>query len=284
MAGNDRTNEIASALSNACMAIYEDTEKQLGYKAAATALNTPLQNTRLDVVRELARLSHAQKWTVKEIKGAIKLASKQSNAPKDDKAANSVKTLRSEMKLFCDPDVREDVPDLIDFCEQAWADEEMAKAAEEGASTPIRKLFSRRYKLVLGVVRAVKNDDVSFASAEDVTEYCENNDPDEDAEKVAKKLERIVDQLNDVFDEFHNEDISACLDYLREIEAKDLLNSRAVHRAGDSVAQKPVEAVKPVAATPTPAKPETPPSDVADGAFDPLATTLNDDVDMMLAA
>lgn len=280
----DRTSDIANALNSACMAIYEDTEKQLSHKMAATALNQPLTQTRLDVVETLAKLSHAQKWTAKEIKGAIKLAAKNSNAPKDDKAAASVKTLRSEMKLFCDPELRSDVPDLIKFCEDAWAEEEMQ---EEELPKPVKKLFSRKYKLVLGIVRAVKNDDASFGSAYDVIEYCAANDPDEDAEKVAKKLERIADQLDEIFQEFHNDDIHTCLDYLRTLEAKDLLDSRAVYRAAEQANAAPQRPLQPVApASPRPEAVKSPEAvqPVVDGAFDPLAGTLNDEVDMMLAA
>lgn len=278
----DRSNDIADLIAKACMAIYSDTDAQLDLKAQAKAYDAPLQNTRLDVVEELAKLSHAQNWTLKEIKSAIKIASKASNAPKEDKAAASVKTLRSEMKLFCDPEIRADVPDLIEFCKAAWDEEDLALAADKDAATPVRKLFSRKYKLVLGIARAVKNDDASFGSHEDIADYCEENDPDEDAEKVAKRLERMTDQLQEIFDEFHNQDISACLDYLREIEAKDLLNSRASHRAQDALAgaaAKPLQPVKPASATPpAPTPPQAPAAseDVAEGAFDPLAATMND--------
>ena len=132
-------------------------------------------------------------------------------------------------------------------------------------------------------------------SAEDLIEYAIENDPDFNAERVAKRLETIAKALHGVFVDFNNDDIGRAAAYIEAITAEQLIASRNKKIADERKAAKehrnlkPGDAARETAAaarkiTPvvTPVATAQEPTEHApiEGAFDPMAddidTTLND--------
>jgi len=231
-----RISEIAAKIRGACLAIVEPHGQMVEHQDAVKELSGTLQATRLSVALEIAEMSSVDKWLPGEIEVAVKHAAKSSNDPdNEDRSAKTLATFMSEMRVVASPKVRDLFPCILQSVEDAWDEEttllEMADSKEKASvPTPVRKYASRKYHCVLQVTRAVKDGEASITSAQDVIDYCKANDPDHDEEKVEKRLKRIVEQLQQVYHDFGNDEIKTCVEYLETISAKELLDSRrALH-------------------------------------------------------
>ena len=232
-----RVNDIAEQIRNTCLAITEPHREMLGHKDAAKELNGTLNNERLRIAQEIADLSTKGKWTESDIKEATKRAAKGGNDTKGkkDRTDKTLATFISEVKLFAAPKIRGQAKDIIAFCAEAWEAEnvQLADPDTEASELPVHKFTKRLYHLTMSVTRAV-NKGVTVHSAEDVSEWCKLNDPDLDHEKIAKRLENVIDLLNDIVRDFGNQDVAQAAEFLGLVTADDLRNSRAVMHEGNT--------------------------------------------------
>ena len=228
---------------------------------------------------------------------------------------SSVATFISEMRQVASPKVCGGFNDLADACQKAWEEENLQIAAAKLAGedpktlhTPVHKYKSRLWHLVIDFARRVADDkknQTSFVGPYDVIVYCEAHDPDEDAEKVAKRLEAIAKMIDDVYKDFADPDLRMAADYMRAIEPdalrpfkvkKTTATSQAYEGPLAPLPPKPtpttVEAPPPVSEAPGAAAPTLPPTlpptlEPATGVFDPLDgidDLLGDKPAFMLAA
>lgn len=238
-----KVNDIANQIRSTCMGIMEDTRAVTRLTEARDALSGGLQNQRLVIAREIARISSAGKWTDSDIKNAAKRAVKGAgnDGPKDS-ADKTLATFISEVKLFALPKIREQANVIIDACQEAWDVEsallEATKAADRGElHTPLHKLTKRLYHLTLSVTRAVKDGEWNVETSDDVIAYAEYHDPDVDHERVAKRLESMLSALQDIVRDFGNKDVALAAEYLAEVTADDLMKSRVVMREAERAEQ-----------------------------------------------
>lgn len=262
-----RVADIAEKLRQACGSIGGDHADMLEAQEQVQALSGKMQNTRLSVAQQVAAMAHAEGWTNAEINEGCAAAAKGINAP--DGTAKTIGVFISEMRTFANPKVRDTFPTTLEACQEAWAAEQEDMAgAEKGDSvdTPVRKFKKRLYHLVMDVARQIKKGELSVDSAEDVVRYCRENDPDFDAEKVAKRLAGIIGDLDKVFSDFGMGSIQTAADFLRTIKAEELLASRKLLLAGAPIAYT----APPPPPPPAPAV-EEPQDDILDDApaYDP---------------
>jgi SepF-like predicted cell division protein (DUF552 family) len=282
----DREKDIARDIRGVCSSICPDLDLVNDHKDAVDAIQGEkgsLVTSKLQIMAQIAEMSSVGKWLPGEIKNAVAYAATtMSNAEPGDRTAKSLATFLSEMKSVADPKVRDRFPTLLSCVETAWEAEEADKKAE--LATPIRKWSSRKYHAVVNVLRAVKDGKVTITQPSDVVAYAEENDPDHNAERVAKRLEALAKTLHGIFVDFGNEDIYRAQQYVASITVEDLLTSRKVklaekakaereHKLANTPVPKPAPAPK-SAPTPTPATTTAQTVEPAEGAFD-LAAELD---------
>lgn len=224
-----RVTTIANLIRSKCLVLAEPAEQMDEAQKSITALSQGMNLSRIAVIAEVAALSAAQDWTAAELKVACDQAAKGNS---DDRSAKTVGVFISEMKTFASPKVRNELPTIIEACEAAWRDEEELLAecettAERNAvETPVRKFKSRKYHLIMGAARAVKSGELRVECAQDIVDWCVENDPDFDEDKVAAKLKAVVDALEKIHVDFGMAEIRTAADYLITITGKELLASR----------------------------------------------------------
>jgi hypothetical protein len=290
-----REIDIAQAIRGVCSQVLPDLDTINEKKDEIDAIQGEkgsLNLSKLQIMGQVAEMSSVDKWLPGEIKNAVAYASTTlSNAQPNDRAAKSLATFLSEMRQVADPKVRDRFPTILAAVETAWDAEANDKAAE--LPTPIRKWQSRKYHALVSVLRAVKDGKANIVQPSDVVAYAEANDPDHNAERVAKRLEALANTLHGIFVDFGNEDIYRAQQYVASITVEDLLTSRKVklaekakaereHKLANTPTPTPKPAPKSAPAIVAQATQETAPAVIepAEGAFDlagELNTLMNDE-------
>ena len=183
-------------------------------------------NAREAIMGELARLSLAGLWTEPEIKLAASAAAK-GNKVKADKA---IETFMGEAKMAMDPKVRHQFATLLDIRDVAWdAEQDAIKIAKDTggpAPAPIKKAFARKYHFLMAVLREVRSTGDTPDTVEDLVAWAKSMDPDLDAAKIKKRLDKIVEQLTAFNGDFPNSDIESCIGFLNDVSEADLTRAR----------------------------------------------------------
>lgn len=179
-------------------------------------------NAREAIMGELARLSLAGGWTAPEIKLAASAAAK-GNKVKADKA---IETFMGEAKMAMDPAVRHQFATLMDIRDLAWDAEQDAIKIDKASPAPIKKAFQRKYHFLMAVLREVRSTGDAPDGVDDLVEWAKTMDPDLDAAKIKKRLDKIVEQLTAFNGDFPTADIEACIGFLNNITEKDLVQAR----------------------------------------------------------
>lgn len=176
------------------------------------------QSIRETVMGDIARLSRDNAWREAEVKAACK-------ALKAGDNSQTLVTFMSEIMNVAHPNVRDQFNDLVSLRDALWpadADPEL-----NPVNPDVAKCWNRRYHMLTQMTRVVRKGEGAFNGVEDVIEYARNNNPDEDPEKVQKKLEKIAETLGDMFLIFPDEDLKLASEYVAGIDAKKLIAARA---------------------------------------------------------
>lgn len=227
-----RVADIAQKMYGAVAGANQELSDHNDAKALATKAGEDLRSKREVILGSVADLSVADDWTELEIKAAAKAAAQMHN---DATTKSAVATFVNDCQRAAHPRVRARFNELFEIVRSAWLDEEEQRALDKDAPAPIKKLFKRKYHALLGTFKIVIDGVNSIDDVQDLIDYANANDPDFDADKIAKKLEKIVDQLSDFNVDFPMTTISDAIKRLSEIDAKDLAAARA-----DKIAGKPV--------------------------------------------
>lgn len=224
-----RINAIAASISGT-LSQFRLTNAELDDAKDATAAARTAQaetetghvNAREAIMGELARLSLAGGWTAPEIKLAASAAAK-GNKVKADKA---IETFMGEAKMAMDPGVRHQFATIMDLRDVAWDAEQDAIKIDKAAPTPIKKAFARKYHFLMAVLREVRSTGDVPDGVNDLVEWAKTMDPDLDAAKIKKRLDKIVEQLTAFNGDFPTADIEACIGFLNDITEQDLVKAR----------------------------------------------------------
>ena len=238
----DRERDIAEQIRGVCAQIVPDVDKINDLKDETALRNDTLSTSKLGIMSQIAEMSSLGKWLPGEITHATAYAAKMGNTnPDDDRSAKSLATFLSEMNAVAHPRVRDRFKELLGAVEEAWTAEEQARALDKDVETPVRKWAKRKYHAILQTMRAVKNGDADISDAADVVAWAKTNDPDFDAEHVAKRLKTIAEALQSVFVDFANEDVGVAQRYVAAITAEDLLESLKVKNAAKAKAEREIK-------------------------------------------
>lgn len=296
-----RIGAIADVLRMECNAIRgnldrlnELKDERLGIDGDATNAGE-INTSRLAIARRIAGLSSANAWTDSEIKAAIERAKKMSNDnPDDNRSDKSLGVFISEMNRVASPKVRDVFNTLADACETAWSEEaRLLNDAENKreVDAPVHKYKSRIWHLTIDIARRVHKGELVVHGPYDVITWCKDHDPDEDAAKIAKKIEVMIETLQGFYSEFAHAGIYDAMEHLGGIDEDSLKAVRkrdqgaqapAITRPLPKPPQKAPQAVASVSAAPIPANDETASAGSvagsvtpAEGVFDPLAAFEN---------
>lgn len=239
-----RVGAIKSALAVECSKFTQaDIDKANATEARAEA-DTEGKSIRETVMAEIAKLSRDNAWREGEVKAACK-------ALKQGDNSGTLTTFMAEIVNVAHPNVRDMFTDLVSMRDALWpvdADPELNPVQAD-----VAKLWTRRYHMLTDMTRRVRKGDAVFAGVQDVIDYAVAHDPDEDADKIQGKLERIAEQLTDMFATFPDEDLKLAADYIAGIDANKLKLARAkVISPGTVIAPKAERPLRgPVKATTT---------------------------------
>jgi predicted component of type VI protein secretion system len=313
-----RESDIAHLISAACRKITSDLDDKFTAQDAVSALTEGVTNARMAIALEIANASVAGDWKRDEIARACKHAVRLSNRKppettehnqqeRDDYAKTAeartektVATFISEVALYAHPKVREKFPTIMRACADAWEAENalIADTDKEDRHTlniPCHKFSKRLYHLTTQITRAVRHDEAQIENVLNVIAYCAANDPDHNADKIAKRVEAITSLLRAMHNDFGLEKLLTCVGFLDTISADQLQASRAAKLAAEEAARQKlnvtpvakvttVAKVAPVVVAPVVTAPVVAPvivapvveTGVAEGAVDTLGELLND--------
>jgi hypothetical protein len=263
-----RLNSITNAIRGLAQQVMQPAQDVSDAKEALDLQRDDVSSLRESLMIQVARLSHAEGWTKGEIDAAAKEAGKaQSNRPEGEKPSAGEKTMGvfiSDLRQVANPKVCAHFTALVTFRDDAWNAEDMAYSAALGddkktVPRPCRKLWGRRYHMLMALVRDTIDEKGVFLSPGDVVRYAIENDPDLNPTKVKARLDLIVAKLTEIHADFQHDDIKVCIDYLGVLDVKDLIASK-VARAVSTPVWTPAD----IPCVPTPgetAQPVQPPSE-----------------------
>jgi len=209
---------MAQRIRDFANSIQSDHDDMLVAKETVNTFNAGMTVTRLDVCAKVAELSAAEKWLPREIEEACTAAKKLTNRPAEDATNRTVGVFCSQLHAVAHPKVRNQFPTILAACREAWADETMA---DSDAPKPVHKFKGREYTLIMSACVAVKNDELVVVDADSIVQWAIENDPDFDPDKVEKRLRAVAAQLQEIANDFGDDQIADACTYLSTISADD---------------------------------------------------------------
>lgn len=225
-------NEMASAIHAACMGIAGDKNDQLDAQQALGEASKRLEGSRLTICANVAKLSTDNDWDEESLDAAVQMAKKLPGS-NNAQTKNAVGVFCSQVKVCAMPRVRAYFPTLASAIELAWDAEttavDLAKAAKEDRPpTPLRDFVSRKYELILTACRRINDGDkLILDTTDDVIAWAKANDPSKDAERVAKRIRALAQQLHEFYQEFPHSAIMDAKKSIGSVKASDLVRARA---------------------------------------------------------
>lgn len=185
-------------------------------KSAVDNLRDAGVSMREVVLIDLAAISAADNWLAHEITEACKQVSKASNS-------KTSATFVSECKNVCHPRVRDRFTSLMAMRDELWpvVPDEVNVVNEACA-----KVWSRRYHMLTKMAQLVAKGEAVFLNADAVVNYATDNDPDHDAAKIQKRLDKIAETLAEFFVDFPHDDLSSAAELIGTIDVKKLQAAR----------------------------------------------------------
>jgi hypothetical protein len=196
--------------------------------------------TREGTLRTLAELSTQNAWTAQQVdKGAALVAEANNGA----KLPASVKTFANELRVVMQPGTREAFPSIMDAALAVWADEDLAKALNgKDADMPARKAWKRRYHVVMSATQALPTRGRLLDAPDLITAYARECDPDIKADKAAKRIKAMMDELSTIALNFPEQDVKAAFDTLSKVKVETLEAARAAMLGEAGPVTRPVTA------------------------------------------
>jgi hypothetical protein len=231
-----RLNTIATQIANTCAGIDGALTDLADAKAAKDAASTSATSKREEIMGAIADLSLAGQWTKAEITAASKLAIKKHNNLNTEKA---MATFIGEVKRAAHPNVRDHFRALVSVRDTAWAAETESLALDKTNPQPLRKCFKRSYHALISAMAECEEGNV-FTTTDNMVDFAIANDPDHDADKVAKRLEAIHATLAAFYADFPVDDIGFCVDTLASITKEELTKARGLKMGVPEVVVAPV--------------------------------------------
>jgi hypothetical protein len=278
--------EIAAQIHQACVAITQPYAVQTQAKQDLDGASTALTNVRLGVCRNIAKLAHDNDWDDAYLDDAVKLA-QATPGSNDAQTKKAVEVFCSQVKACARPRVRGNFATIADAIAHAWAIEKqamaLAKDKKETADTPLRKFVSREYEMVLRACREINEGKtgLKITCAEDVFAWARENDPDFDAERVAKRLKALAVALHEFYQNFPSAKVNDAKQAIASIAAVDLVAARNAMLAAENAKRQaiPLAPIPPVIQ----ARIDAPSAEPAEGVFD-VDATMNDAALLAIAA
>jgi hypothetical protein len=188
---------------------------------------------RESIMQTLASAAHTNEWTEDEINAGIAAYVASRN---DSKLPSSLNTLKSQITTAMHPNVRDDFTRIQSTVNDAWETETAAIEASKGtdtkADTPLRKLHKRKYHMLVTIMVAAKGDKdtpegTRFYTTGELVAHARANDPDDNAEKLLKRVASIIKSLQDIQGLVTDvEDLDAAVDMLGRITETEMANGR----------------------------------------------------------
>lgn len=230
-----RIATIAAQIEGVISPLVPAAKDAKGLRDAWQVKNADNVGLRVKMMGEVASLSETNGWLEDEIETAAKMVvslhvklQNDPDAGKDKFAKTTLSQMVSQVKLAAHPKVCVNFSHLNTLLDTAWAYEDALREAEkELADTPLRKAFQRKYHALVGLMKAMKSN-FKFANEEALVEYARANDPDKDAEKVSKRVQKVIASLNAIYQDFAHEDLKSAADFLGQINSHDLLKFKRV--------------------------------------------------------
>lgn len=229
-----RVSDIAEAMFQASRPFVGTYDLIQDAKDAKTAADEDHASSREGIITTVAALSTAGNWTLGEIKAAVALAAKKVNG--DDRAAKTHATFISEIKRVAYPLVRAHIPDFITLRDTVWDLEQEQLDLDKSSPTPVRHAFKRRYHTLLSGLCGAAEDGLIIVTPAELTAYATLKNPDLDAAKILKRLDKIRQDLADIAVDFPVEDIAHCAQTLENIE-KVTLEAARERKLQDTMAE-----------------------------------------------
>jgi hypothetical protein len=241
-----RLDAIAKALNEGVNAAMKNADDLNDLKDETTRERDAGEGQRERIMRSVADLADAEDWSKAEIDEAIARLKAQRN---ENKLPTTVNTFVSEMGIAMREGVRSDIHHIMSACDDAWAAEtamlEHAKGAKaaDKPETPFRKAFKRRYHFLTSIMRQASEGEAHYVSQGALLAYAAECDPDNNAKKLAKRIETATEALAAVNELLLDvEDLDKALDTLRRIEVDEVARGR----------RRKLGLPEPVATTPQP--------------------------------
>lgn len=240
--------------------VASDTTRDMAKADAASAADATI-GVREKVLTALAGRAHKANWSFDDAKEALErvIANYKAN---DAAKASSAATFKSDMLASLNRNVRGQVATIFQATRDAFdAETEVAKAlktaAEKRAVQPIHTAYSRSYHAAIAVIKAIPKPDNRFtiATPADVTAFAVEflKSRRIDYKRVMARLAAIRGELESFYGDFPEDGISMCVEYLKEIDEKQLRQARA-----DMERRNAAEDAEDTSSTPAPAPVATP--------------------------
>lgn len=271
-AANARMTAIKDSLYHALLPLKGAVDVEQGASDALKEAKDQGINVREQVMGNLADLATAGNWSTQDIDAAATMVCAKGGAGNSD-LPKTVQTFIGEAKRAMHPAVRQDFAEIVAIRDAAWQDEVDTLARDKKAPAPIKKAFARKYHLLVTLLGEGAKGTCPASTAE-VIEFAKRRDPDIDADKAFKVLERIKEQLGTMAGNFPDQDLVAAVDVLNKV-----MTSKQMQDARDRDLGEPNDAPAPVAApAATPNSVISTNDEPAEGAVDVLDAILNSDL------
>jgi hypothetical protein len=282
--------DIAAVIRGKCLGITGNHSAMMAAKDTMDGENRALTNVRLSVCKDIADLSQIHQWSEGDLEQAVKLAvaTPSNNQPGQERTEKATAVFCSQIKAVAKPGVRGQFPTILAAIQTAWAAEQqeiaLAKTEKRDPKDPLRKFVSREYEMVLRACREIHKGEtgLDLRTPDDVVQWAILNDPDFDAERVAKRVKALATVLHDFYQDFPHAALDAAKQAIASVPAKQLVEARNVKLAADAarLAAMPLRGpvpvpVAPLAIVPTPDPGPSTAAEPAEGVIN-VDTLMND--------
>lgn len=279
-----RVAAIADLIRQACSPVLGLDANTSDAKAAAKDASDAASGGREAIMVTLANLSHTQGWTDGEIRAAAGKAANMSN----NSTEKALATFIGETKRAMHPSVCAHVPMLVALRDQVWDDETAAYNMDKATPTPIRKAFIRKYHMMITMFGEAADGNLMH-TPDLLLDYAVTHNPDIDAAKVIKKIEKARADIGAIYANFPLDALQVAMQNLDDI-TKKALEAVAGGVTAPTVVQRPLpplpqsikDKLAAVKALPDVSADTT--GGAADGAFDLDDILGHDPVDLRAAA
>lgn len=181
-----------------------------------TAAREESASVRVKALITVSDAAFRAKWESELIETAVEAVKAEFN-PKDGKKNTSVNTFASELRNAMRPGIRGHVGEMFDVAALAWG------AEADADDKPLREAFKRRYHMVVGKMFALAQAGEAWhATALHDAAMAVIRERELDYTKVHGRLKAIRAQLEAFAKDFPVEGITACVEFLGEVDVKDL--------------------------------------------------------------